>query len=78
MAGLATFEMLTKRIAEWQPGLADPASEAHLVWGTMHGLVSIELMHQRWGGPLAEHLRGDPEENYTRAIDTLLGALDGR
>src|SRR5215218_352357 len=31
MAGLKTFEMLAERIAGWQPGLTDPAPDAHLV-----------------------------------------------
>jgi hypothetical protein len=44
----------------------------------MHGLVSIELMHRRWGGPLVAHLRGDPEQNYLTAIGSLLEALHGR
>jgi AcrR family transcriptional regulator len=78
MAGLKTFEMLVERIAGWQPRLADPAPDAHLVWAAMHGLVSIELMHRRWGGPLVAHLQGDPEENYARAIDSLIAGLDKR
>jgi hypothetical protein len=41
----------------------------------MHGLVTIELMHRRWGGPLVAHLKGDPEQNFERAISSLLGAL---
>jgi AcrR family transcriptional regulator len=76
MAGLATFEMLVKRIAGWRTDLADPAPDAHLVWAAMHGLVSIELMHRRWGGPLVAHLQGDPEQNYGRAIDSLIAGLD--
>src|SRR3954462_11935703 len=75
MAGLDTFQMLVRRIAEWQPKLSDPASEAHLVWGAMHGLVSIELMHERWGGPLVAHLQGDSEQNYATAIDSLITGL---
>ena len=77
-AGLLTFELLAERVAEWQPDLADPAAQAHLIWATMHGLVTIELMHERWGGPLVAHLRGDPEGNYTTAIRSLLDALDRR
>src|SRR4051794_9467065 len=76
MAGLTTFELLTDRIAEWRPGLTDPARVAHLVWATMHGLVSIELMHTRWGGPLVAHLQGDPEQNYATAINSLVAGLD--
>ena len=76
MAGLKTFEMLAERIADWQPGLADPARNAHLVWATMHGLVSIGLTHRRWGGPLVAHLHGDPEQNYATAIDSLIDGLD--
>jgi AcrR family transcriptional regulator len=78
MAGLATFEMLVKRIAAWQPDLADPAPTAHLVWAAMHGLVSIELTHRRWGGPLVAHLQGDAEGNYATAIDALIAGLDTR
>ena len=44
----------------------------------MHGLVSIELMHNRWGGPLVTHLQGDPEPHYATAIGSLLEALHGR
>jgi AcrR family transcriptional regulator len=78
MAGLTTFEMLQARIAAWRPDFSDPASDAHLAWATMHGLVSIELMHRRWGGPLAAHLKGDAEQNYATAIASLLEALHGR
>ncbi len=77
-AGLATFEMLATRVAGWRPGFTDPATDAHLIWATMHGLVSIELMHRRWGGPLVAHLQGDPQQNYATAIGSLLGALHGR
>jgi AcrR family transcriptional regulator len=77
-AGLLTFEMLAARVAEWRPGSREPAADAHLIWATMHGLVTIELMHERWGGPLAEHLRGDPEGNYATAIRSLLAGFDGR
>src|SRR4051794_33510981 len=76
MAGLATFEMLVTRIAAWRPDLADAAPTAHLVWAAMHGLVSIELTHRRWGGPLVAHLQGDAERNYARAIDSLIAGLD--
>ena len=78
LAGLATFEMLAARIAGWRSDFTNPAADAHLVWATMHGLVTIELMHKRWGGPLVEHLQGDPEQSYATAIGSLLGALHGR
>src|SRR5919109_3576548 len=78
MAGLTTFEMLATRVADWRPHFTDPAADAHLVWATMHGLVSIELMHRRWGGPLVAHLAGDPEQNYATAIGSLLDALHDR
>src|SRR4029078_3648800 len=78
MAGLATFEMLAARVAGWRSDFADPAADAHLVWATMHGLVTIELMHKRWGGPLVAHLQGDPEQSYATAIGSLLEALHGR
>ena len=76
MAGLKTFEMLAERIADWRPELADPAPDAHLFWATMHGLVTIELMHRRWGGPLVAHLQGDPEQNYATAIGSLIAGFD--
>jgi AcrR family transcriptional regulator len=78
LAGLSTFEMLVTRIADWRPDSPESAGDAHLVWATMHGLVTIELMHMRWGGPLVAHLQGDPEQNYARAIASLLDALDAR
>ena len=78
LAGLATFKMLTTRVAHWRPDFTDPAADAHLIWATMHGLVTIELMHRRWGGPLVAHLQGDPEQNYATAIGSLLEALHGR
>jgi AcrR family transcriptional regulator len=78
MAGLTTFEMLAARVAGWRPDAADPGADAHLVWATMHGLVSIELMHRRWGGPLVAHLQGDAEQNYATAIGSLLEAFHDR
>ena len=78
LAGLSTFELLAARVAEWRGDFTDPAADAHLIWATMHGLVSIELMHRRWGGPLAAHLQGDPEQTYATAIGSLLEALHGR
>src|SRR3954471_13918842 len=78
MAALTTFEMLAARLANWRPGSTYPAADAHLVWATMHGLVSIELMHRRWGGPLVAHLQGDAEQNYATAIGSLLEALHHR
>jgi AcrR family transcriptional regulator len=73
LAGLTTFEMLATRVSDWRPDLT--AADAHLIWATMHGLVSIELMHRRWGGPLVAHLQGDPEQNYATAIGSLLEGL---
>jgi AcrR family transcriptional regulator len=75
VAGLATFQMLASRVAAWRSDFTDPAADAHLIWATMHGLVTIELMHRRWGGPLVAHLEGDPEQTYARAIGSLLEAL---
>lgn len=78
LAGLTTFQMLAARVAAWRPDFTDPAAHAHLLWATMHGLVSIELTHRRWGGPLVAHLQGDPEQNYATAVGSLLEALHGR
>src|SRR3954453_9222285 len=78
LAGLSTFEMLASRVADWRPDFTDPAADAHLVWAAMHGLVSIELMHRRWGGPLVAHLQGDPEQHYAAAVGSLPEALAPR
>src|ERR687897_332134 len=78
LAGLATFQVLATRVADWRPDFTDPAADAHLIWATMHGLVTIELMHRRWGGPLVAHLQGNPEQTYATAIGSLLEALHGR
>ena len=78
MAALTTFEMLAARVADWRPHSADPAADAHLAWATMHGLVTIELMHRRWGGPLVAHLQGDAKHNYATAIGSLLEGLHDR
>jgi AcrR family transcriptional regulator len=78
LAALSTFELLATRVADSRPDFTDPAADAHLLWATMHGLVSIELTHRRWGGPLVAHLQGDPEQNYATAIGSLLEALHGR
>ena len=71
-------QLATLGVADWRPDLTDPAADTHLLWATMHGLVTIELMHRRWGGPLVAHLQGDPEQNYATAIGSLLEALHGR
>jgi AcrR family transcriptional regulator len=78
LAGLKTFEMLQARVADWRPDFTDPAEDAHLIWAAMHGLVTIELMHARWGGPLTSHLRGNAQHNFAQAVTTLLDALDSR
>ncbi len=78
MAALSTFQMLVSRVSDWRPDFTDAAADAHLVWATMHGLVTIELMHRRWGGPLVTHLQGDADQNYATAVGSLLEALHGR
>src|SRR4051812_29828406 len=78
LAALTTFEMLSTRVADWRPDLINPAADAHLVWATMHGLVSIELMHRRWGGPLVAHLQGEPDQTYATAIGSILRTLERR
>src|SRR5687768_5357907 len=78
LAGLSTFQMLATRVAAWRPDFSDPAADAHLVWATMHGLVTIVLMNRRRGGPLVANQQGDPEQYYATAISSLLEALHGR
>ena len=74
VAGNAIMEVLRKNDRE----INDLDGKVTLMWATMHGLVSIELMHKRWGGPLAAHLQGAPEQRYATAIGSLIEALDGR
>ena len=78
LAGLSTFEIARHPDRRLEARFPESAADAHLVWAAMHGLVTIELMHTRWGGPLVAHLQGDPEQNYARAIASLLDALDAR
>ena len=75
---ISTFQMLAARVAQWRADFTDATADAHLIWATMHGLVTIELMHTRWGGPLVPHLQGNREQNYATAIGSLLEALLGR
>ena len=51
LAGLSTFEMLATRVADWRPDFTDPAADAHLVWATMHGLVTHRADAQAVGRP---------------------------
>ena len=66
LAGLATFEMLATRVADRRPDIADPAADAHLIWATMHGLVTIELMHKRWGGPSSRTFKATQSKTTRR------------
>lgn len=70
-AGLVAFERLVERVTAWR----GDARHAHLVWCAMHGLASIELTHRRWGGPVMDHLQGDPEAAFVAAIEALLDGL---
>jgi len=70
-SGLLAFERLVERVTAWR----GDALHAHLVWCAMHGLVSIELTHRRWGGPVMDHLQGDPEATFLAAIEALLDGL---
>jgi hypothetical protein len=45
---------------------------------TWSAIVSIDLMHKRWGGPLVAHLQGEPEQTHDTAIGSLLEALHER
>src|SRR4051794_16780878 len=51
MAGMAPSRYSRPASSIGGAHFADPAADAHLVWATMHGLVTIELMHNRWRGP---------------------------
>jgi AcrR family transcriptional regulator len=66
-AGLGAFDQLVSRAGDVQ--------DAHLIWASMHGMVSIELTHRRWGGPVMDHLQADPDATFVSAMETLLDAL---
>lgn len=51
MAGLTSFEMLVGRIAGWRRDATDPATDAHLVWAAMHGLVRSSSRTSGGAGP---------------------------
>src|SRR4051794_17150786 len=52
LAGLAVFEKLTSRVADWRAEFANPAADAHLIWATRQGLGPTELMDRGGGGPI--------------------------
>jgi hypothetical protein len=66
-SGLGAFQELVARAGDVQA--------AHLLWCAMHGMVSIELTHRRWGGPVMDHLQADPEATFVSAMETLRDAL---
>jgi AcrR family transcriptional regulator len=70
--GLRSFELLRETV---RAGDGDPTGAAYLLWGTTHGLVTLELTHRRWGGPVMEHLQGGSEGAFVRAIETILDGL---
>jgi len=76
LQSLASFQLFVEKVHAWRGSAADPDSDAYLIWCTAHGLVSIELTHRRWGGPVMEHLVADGESTFVSAMGTLLDALD--
>ena len=62
LAGLATFQMLATRVAEWRPDFTDPAADAHLIWATMTAW-SPSSSCTGGGGPPRRDLQDDPEQN---------------
>jgi AcrR family transcriptional regulator len=74
LESLASFQLFVEQVRAWHGG--DPDRDAYLIWCTAHGLVSIELTHRRWGGPVMEHLVTDGESTFASAIEKLLDALD--
>lgn len=76
LESLVSFQLFVERVRAWHGPAGDPDRDAYLIWCTVHGLVSIELTHRRWGGPVMEHLVADGESTFASAIGSLLDALD--
>ena len=69
--GLQSFERLRESVRG-----DDATGAAYLLWGVTHGLVTLELTHRRWGGPVMEHLQAGSEGAFVRAIETVLVGLE--
>jgi AcrR family transcriptional regulator len=76
LESLVSFQLFVEQVRAWHGSAGDPDGDAYLIWCTAHGLVSIELTHRRWGGPVMEHLAADGESTFASAIGKLLDALD--
>jgi AcrR family transcriptional regulator len=73
---LAPYTLLTAAIDATASAGAESAWTAYLFWGAAHGLVSIELTHQRWGGPVMPHLQDiDPEAAFRTGLSAVLRGL---
>jgi AcrR family transcriptional regulator len=66
LESLAPYDQLTEAVAAC--GVVGPGSAwtAYLFWGAAHGLVSLELTHRRWGGPVMPHLQQVESEDVFR------------
>jgi AcrR family transcriptional regulator len=73
---LEPYHLLVEAVGRCPIASLDADTAAYFVWCTAHGLVSIELTHRRWGGPVMQHLRqGESEQTFCRAIETVLDGI---
>jgi len=73
---LAPFDLLVEAIRRCHVPSPDAARIAYLFWCALHGLVSIELTHRRWGGPVMEHLQNvDSEQAFSAGAQAILDGL---
>jgi AcrR family transcriptional regulator len=71
---LASYAVLVSAMQRF-PRL-NPDWAAYVFWCTAHGLISIELTHRRWGGPLMPHLQSlDRGLAFEQAMLALLDGL---
>jgi len=75
LASLASYQRFAAACA---PLGAPPEWAAYVLFCTAHGLVSLELTHRRWGGPIMPILQPfDPEQTFRRGLEALLRGLVG-
>jgi AcrR family transcriptional regulator len=76
LESLVVFRILVEAMHDLPRLAIEPERAAYMLFAAAHGLVSLELTHIRWGGPVMSHLQqSGPEEAYTAAIDALIRGL---
>ncbi|MFD8495833.1 TetR/AcrR family transcriptional regulator [Amycolatopsis sp. NPDC059657] len=74
-----SFSVLLRRVERCAPPGADAVRLAYLLWTTMHGLVSVELVQQMRGPLPGWFLEPTPEANepvYREGILAMINGLD--